>query len=149
MRPGWVPRAAAPRYQPCPNCSRERRSATSCRTSTTGQARDLLLRELDRQVTAREAELAAAEGHTVDAVHGEWALALGRGMDEGDSKHALQGARLLAFVVAAFLPTTHWAVLFGGRPGSGSRSKVRRRVYPMAPMTVMGYDLIADDGGGR
>ena len=42
-----------------------------------GQARELLLRELDRQVTAREAELAAAEERTVGALLGEWALALG------------------------------------------------------------------------
>ena len=43
-----------------------------------GQARELLLRELDRQVTAREAELAAADERTVGALLGEWSLALGR-----------------------------------------------------------------------
>ena len=43
-----------------------------------GQARELLLRELDRQATAREADLAAAEERTVAALLGEWSLALGR-----------------------------------------------------------------------
>ena len=43
-----------------------------------GRARELLLRELDRQVSAREAELAATEERTVGALLGEWALALGQ-----------------------------------------------------------------------
>ena len=46
-----------------------------------GQARELLLRELDRQVAAREAALAAAEAEerTLGALLGDWAVALGRG----------------------------------------------------------------------
>ena len=44
-----------------------------------GQARELLLKELDRQVAAREAELAAAGDHSIGALLGEWGLALGRG----------------------------------------------------------------------
>ena len=44
-----------------------------------GQARELLLRELDRQVLAREAELAAAGERKLGALLGEWGLALGRG----------------------------------------------------------------------
>ena len=43
------------------------------------EARELLLRELDRQVAAREAEIAAGEERTVGALLGGWALALGRG----------------------------------------------------------------------
>ena len=44
------------------------------------QARDLLLRELDRKVAAREAEraAAAAEARPIGALLGDWALALGR-----------------------------------------------------------------------
>ena len=44
-----------------------------------GQARELLLRELDRQVSAREVELAAAGERKLGALLGEWGLALGRG----------------------------------------------------------------------
>ena len=46
-----------------------------------GQARELLLRELDRQVAAREAALAVveAEERTLGALLGDWAVALGRG----------------------------------------------------------------------
>ena len=44
-----------------------------------GQARELLLRELDEQVAAREAEIAAAEERAVGVLLGAWALALGRG----------------------------------------------------------------------
>ena len=44
-----------------------------------GQARELLLKELDRQVAEREAELAAAEDRSIGALFGEWGLALGRG----------------------------------------------------------------------
>ena len=49
-----------------------------------GQARELLLRELDRQVAAREAALAAAEAEdrTLGALLGEWAGALGQGWTE-------------------------------------------------------------------
>ena len=49
-----------------------------------GQARALLLRELDRQVAAREAALAAAEAEerTLGALLGDWAVALGRGWVE-------------------------------------------------------------------
>ena len=43
-----------------------------------GQARELLLQELDRRVAAREAELAASEEHSIDVLLGEWGLALGR-----------------------------------------------------------------------
>ena len=43
------------------------------------EARELLLRELDRQVAAREAEIAAGEERTIGALLGGWALALGRG----------------------------------------------------------------------
>ena len=44
-----------------------------------GQARELLLHELDRKVAAREAELAAAEERGLGALLGGWALALGQG----------------------------------------------------------------------
>ena len=44
-----------------------------------GQARELLLRELDSQVAAREAEIASAEDRTVGALLGAWAVALGQG----------------------------------------------------------------------
>ena len=44
-----------------------------------GQARELLLRELDRQVAAREAALAGAREPTLGALLGDWAVALGRG----------------------------------------------------------------------
>ena len=44
-----------------------------------GQARELLLRELDRQVAAREAALAGAQEPTLGALLGDWAVALGRG----------------------------------------------------------------------
>ena len=44
-----------------------------------GQARELLLRELDRRVAAREAALAGAQEPTLGAVLGDWAVALGRG----------------------------------------------------------------------
>ena len=44
-----------------------------------GQARELLLRELDRQVAAREAALAGAQKPTLGALLGDWAVALGRG----------------------------------------------------------------------
>ena len=49
-----------------------------------GQARELLLRELDRQVAAREAALAAAEAEerTLGTLLGDWAVALGRGWVE-------------------------------------------------------------------
>ncbi len=42
------------------------------------QARELLLRQFDRQVTAREAEIAAGADRTVEALLGGWALALGQ-----------------------------------------------------------------------
>ena len=44
-----------------------------------GQARELLLRELDRQVAAREAALAGAQEPALGAVLWDWAVALGRG----------------------------------------------------------------------
>ena len=44
-----------------------------------GQARELLLRELDRQVAAREAALAGAREPALGALLGDWAVALGRG----------------------------------------------------------------------
>ena len=44
-----------------------------------GQVRELLLRELDRKVAEREAELAEAEERALGAVLGDWAVALGRG----------------------------------------------------------------------
>ena len=49
-----------------------------------GQARELLLRELDRRIAAREAALAAAEAEerTLGALLGDWAVALGRGWVE-------------------------------------------------------------------
>ena len=49
-----------------------------------GQARELLLRELDRKVAAHEAALAAAEAEerTLGALLGDWAAALGRGWVE-------------------------------------------------------------------
>ena len=46
------------------------------------QARELLVRELDRKVAAREAVLAAAEERTLGALLGDWAGALGRGWAE-------------------------------------------------------------------
>ena len=44
-----------------------------------GQARELLLQELDGKVAAREAELAAAAERGLRELLGEWALALGQG----------------------------------------------------------------------
>ena len=44
-----------------------------------GQARELLLRELDRRVAAREAALAGAQEPALGALLGDWAVALGRG----------------------------------------------------------------------
>ena len=44
-----------------------------------GQARELLLRELDRRVAAREAALAGAREPALGALLGDWAVALGRG----------------------------------------------------------------------
>ena len=48
------------------------------------QARELLVRELDRKVAAREATLAATESEerTLGALLGDWAVALGRGWVE-------------------------------------------------------------------
>ena len=44
-----------------------------------GQARELLLRELDSQVAAREAQIAAARERTVGALLGAWGIGLGQG----------------------------------------------------------------------
>ena len=44
-----------------------------------GQARELLLRELDRRVAAREAALAGAREPALGALLWDWAVALGRG----------------------------------------------------------------------
>ena len=44
-----------------------------------GQARELLLRELDRRVAAREAALTGAREPALGALLGDWAVALGRG----------------------------------------------------------------------
>ena len=65
-----------------------------------GQARELLLQELDRQVAAREAALAAAEAEerTLGALLGDWAVALGRGWVE-----AVRGTPSIAGNAAATL----------------------------------------------
>ena len=75
-----------------------------------GQARELLLKELDQQVAAREAELAAAEEHSIGALLGEWGMALGRGWVS-----AIQGTPAMAGSAAATLDT------FQSRRGDASQ----------------------------
>ena len=57
-----------------------------------GQARALLLRELDRQVAARESALTEADERSLGALLGDWAVALGRSWTEaGRNTPAIAG----------------------------------------------------------